>query len=174
MMLALFITGCELEDYSELTGETDDEESVQPVGHGLGTQLKPYTPTELLDGDATSGQQAWVMGYAVGSTYQSMKNAVFSVPTTYSRNILLATDTLCTDPTQCIAVELTTTARQEKFSLASQPERLHQLVVVQGTLGTYFSQAGVREVTDGYWLPDFYPSFISTTPEEWSEIESTY
>ncbi len=172
---AIALTGCQLEDLTEDTAqETEEDELVYPVGHGQGTQLRPYTPDDLLAGKAESGQQVWVMGYAVGSTYRSLSNAIFSVPTTYESNILLANDTLCTDAAQCIAVELSTSTIKEQFALSNQPQRLHQLVVFQGTAGTYFSQAGLRQAATGYWFPDYFPSLSDTGTEEWEENENTY
>ncbi len=145
---------------------------VVPVGHGLGTQECPLTPKELIAGVVPQTvSECWVMGYAVGSTYRTLNNAVFDVPTTYSSNILLSYDSLCTDVSECVAVELTTNAMKEKFSLCYYPDGHRQFVVLCGTYGTYFSKTGLKKATQGYWIQPFDISTIASLPEEWEDVE---
>ncbi|MCD8266814.1 MAG: DUF6359 domain-containing protein [Prevotellaceae bacterium] len=170
----LCLIGCDKVDL-DATDSPGAISKTEPVGHGLGTQERPLTPDEMLEGVMPqSASDCWVMGYAVGSTYRSLSNAVFGVPTTYSTNILLASDSLCEDASQCVAAELTSTSMKNQFSLSLYPEGFRQFVVLEGTFGTYFSQAGLRSVSAGYWLPSFDLSPICPAPQEWEEQDYTF
>ena len=114
------------------------------------------------------------MGYAVGSTYRSMGQAQFSVPTTFSTNVLLSDDSLCTDEALCVPVELKGTALQKRLSLSAQPGMWRRLLVVRGTSGRYFARPGLREASAGYWLPTFDLTTISPVPTLWEERDSIF
>ncbi len=145
---------------------------VVPIGHGQGTQTHPLTPDELIAGQRPQvTDECWVMGYAVGSTYSSIKNALFEIPTYYESNILLASDSLCTDYDQCIAVGLTTNATKDQFSLMYNEDKFRQFVVICGTYGMYFSKYGLVSVSDGYWIPGFDLSTIVIPSEEWDSLQ---
>ncbi len=166
--LALF--SCENNDFGS-SSSSQSTSPVEPIGHGRGTQTHPLTPDELISGQRPQTMaECWVMGYAVGSTYSSMRNALFEVPTAYSSNILLASDSLCTDYDQCIAVALTTNAMKNQFSLMYNEDRFRQFVVLCGTYGTYFSRYGLVRVDDGYWIPGFDLSTIVIPPQEWDTL----
>ncbi|MCD7722283.1 MAG: DUF6359 domain-containing protein [Prevotellaceae bacterium] len=169
-IVTLCLLGCEKVDLDDDGTSVGASSQTEPIGHGLGTQDCPLTPDEMLDGVMPqSTSDCWVMGYAVGSTYRTLSNAVFGVPTTYSTNILLASDSLCEDVSKCIAAELSSTTMKNKFSLSLCPEEVRQFVVLEGTYGTYFSQTGLRTVSGGYWLPGFNLSLICPAPQEWEE-----
>jgi len=173
----LLLVACEhvdLEDEETVSSATDLPQIV-PVGHGRGSQELPYTVGELLDGKKPqTSANCWVMGYAVGSTQSSFSNALFEVPTAYYTNILLSDDSLCTDAEQCIAIELSTKAMQEKFSLDYYPEGFRQFVVVSGTFGQYFRHVGFRKVQQGYWIPGFDLGTILSSPTTWDEVEENF
>lgn len=161
----------------ELNPNTDGDNAVEivvPTSLGQGTQLSPYTVAQVISGDAPSGSTSWVCGYIVGSTYRTMSNAVFDANTTYSGNILISDDSLCADKSKCIAVELTTKVMQQSLSLAENPQHYRQCVIVNGLLGRYFSQPGIRSAKAGYYLDGFDISNINTSPEEWNEKEIRY
>ncbi len=159
----------------DASAELDAEGLVEPYAHGLGTQESPLTPDDMLAGvRPRTLAQCWVMGYAVGSAYNTMSNALFEVPTSYENNILLASDSLCEDAGQCVPIELSTTAAKNSFSLYCCPEKHRQFVVVCGTYGQYYSQPGLRRTVQGYWLPGFDMSAVAVPPEEWEECEGGY
>ncbi len=163
-----------LDDLDSASGTSSSgasSSSLEPTSHGLGTQQSPLTPDDMLEGIAPeSSTECWVMGYVVGSTYRSMSNAVFGTPTSYTSNILLACDSLCRDASQCIAAELTKTSAQNSFSLCLHPEGVRQFVVLRGTYGAYFSRAGIRAVSEGYWLPGFDLAGIPSASQGWGDI----
>ncbi len=164
-----------LDEEDEVVAENSSSSLLAPVGHGLGTQARPLTPDELMDGSTPQDtSQCWVMGYAVGSTKSALSNAIFTVPTSYTSNILLANDSTCTDYTQCVAVELGTTSIISQFSLCNYPSGLHQFVVLCGTYGTYFRKVGLRSVSQGYWISGFDLATIMPVPEEWEEMDIPY
>ncbi len=147
---------------------------VFPIGHGRGTQQYPLTVADIKAGKVDSGQLCWVMGYAVGTTYRSMSNALFTVPTEWSQNILLSDDSLCIDAAGCIAVQLTTQEMKNTFSLYACPDMHGQAVVLYGVIGKYLYQLGVSEANDGYWLPGFDLNEVNVQPTPWDEYESKY
>lgn len=171
LLLGLAFAGCERTDLDEVTTkEKTKTQAVIPLGHGRGTQEFPYTVAEMQEGaKPQSLNGCWVMGYVVGSTYLSFDNAMFEVPTPYDTNILLADDSLCTDVAKCIAVELNKTEIKKQFSLNRCPEHLRHFIVVCGVWGLYFKHTGLRQVSQGYWLPDFDASTLTPAPTEWEE-----
>ncbi len=174
MPLLLAVCACEKID---LDGGVSASSSgyVEPCGHGLGTQERPLTPDDMLGGvHPQTIAECWVMGYAVGSAYGSMSNALFEVPTSYQNNILLASDSLCEDVGCCVPVELTTKSAKSSYSLYYHPEMFRQFIVVCGTYGQYYSRQGLRAVTQGYWIPQFDMSTIVVASEEWEEVEGYY
>lgn len=172
--LCLF-AACEKADFDEDTpDDTPPTAAAPPTSSGLGTQESPLTVEQVLRGDTLPTQPLWLVGYAVGSTYRSMSNARFETVTTYATNLLLASDSLCTDAARCIPVELPTSAMQRELSLSQHPDCHRRCIMVCGTPGRYFSHNGLRNVSAGYWLPGFDLSTIVTAPSEWEEQETPY
>ena len=165
----MLVCSCEKIDLSESDDSDDSGDAAAwqyPTSTGMGTMDSPLSVTQASDG--TSGTAAWVIGYAVGSTKTSYSNATFSVPTTYNTCILLSDDAACSDASECIPVQLSSSI-QPTLALSENPERHRQCVMVYGTLGRYFSRNGVCSVSKGMWLADFDLSTINPTPQEWSE-----
>lgn len=168
------LSACEMNDFSDEEQE-ENIEVVVPQGHGEGTQAKPYTPSSLLrGGDLPYGEPVWVMGYAVGSTIESMENALFDVPTEYEHNILLSNDPQCSDPADCIAVELSGSEMQLRYSLAFQPGSFQRFIVIRGTLGSYFKQVGIRKTDAAYWIDDFDLIRICPPRQEWDVVDKDF
>ncbi len=172
-VLILLCYGCQKYDWGDLDADIQTS-VVHPVGHGRGTQEYPFAVADVLAGDAANAQSCWVMGYAVGSTSRSMSNALFTVPTTWSQNILLSDDSLCTDVADCIAVQFTTQKMKDAFSLFSRPDMHAQAVVLYGEMGVYLNQPGLRQASDGYWLPAFDLSQVNVQPIPWDEFDKRY
>jgi len=167
------ISACEKIDLEEENGDSDAEHIV-PHTVGMGTQEAPYTVRQLLQGDILTAQEAWVIGYIVGSTYRSMSNAIFAGRTTYTGNILISYDSLCSSENKCIAVELASTSIQKRLSLASDSTHYRKCVAVNGTIGRYFNRVGLREAKEGYLLPGIDLQAIDPRPTDWEEIENKY
>ena len=175
LLPALFLlTGCKMEEYTDEEAGEEFAASV-PVGHGEGTQQRPFTPDEMMaGGDLPYGEEVWVMGYAVGSTIQNMENATFEVPTTNAHNILISSDSLCTDAERCIPVEFSGSNMQLRFSLAHQPGSLHRFIVIRGTLGLYFSHVGIRQSDAAYWIDGFDLSRIAPPRQDWDIVDKEF
>lgn len=175
-MVGWALSGCTKYAFDEPEEEkrTGEIKVVHPIASGRGTQLRPLSVSQVLSGmepERTSG--AWVMGYAVGATRQSMSNATFDASTDIVRNVLLSDDSLCTNTDSCIAIEFTTTSFQKQFSLMEHPEKHRQALVVCGQWGIYFNRRGLRSVSAGYWLPGFDFSTLSFSAS-WLEENFTY
>lgn len=151
------------------TGNDTNYSATRPTAVGEGTQESPYTPDQVINGEIDS-ELHWFIGYVVGSTYSTMKNALFNATTQYESNVLIASSAECRDAAKCVPVELKTEALKEKLSLGRHPEGFQECIMVQGRCLQYFRTNGIREIKAGYWLPGFYiPS-----PEEWENENITY
>ena len=171
----LLATSCEKIDLEE---EGEGNESVVsqtiPQRSGEGTQDSPLMVEQVINGDTLSSRYYWVIGYVVGSTYRNINNATFEASTTNESNILLASDSTCTSVDRCIPVELISNKIRQIASLASNPERHRQCIMVQGQYGRYFSRSGLRDTRAAYWLPGFDIASIVTAPTQWEEHDSIY
>ena len=174
VILACCLTaGCEKFDPDPEAHEETTEHLV-PTSTGQGTQTSPYTVEQVIAGDGMTGQTRWFIGYAVGSTYSTIKNAIFTAETSYTTNILLASDSTCKDASVCVPVELSSSSLQKAFSLHYNSKHFRQCILVNGRFGLYFRTNGIRDVQAGYWLPGFDLSTIKTAPTEWQEREDKY
>lgn len=173
LLLVALLCACETVNLDEQPADAGGAVTGSPVSTGQGTEQSPYTVPQLLDGNLPAGE-VWVIGYAVGSTYKSMGNALFSVPTTYSANLLLAADSLCSSSAECLPVELSTTGIQNTLSLKMHPECFRHPVMVRGTVGKYFSQTGLRSVRQGCWVSLQDISSIDSSPHRWDEVDVDY
>ncbi len=172
---AVLIGACEKIDLEEDNPSANTEDNyIVPKKTGKGTQNAPFTPEQFLKEESLTGGTCWIVGYAVGSTYRTMNNAVFSATGAYTANLLLAEDSLCIDVSQCIPIELTSSV-QSTLSLGSHPECFHRCILVEGAIGRYFSQRGLRNVKSGYWLPaSFNLRDIDISPTDWEERDETF
>lgn len=167
--------GCEHIDFAENEGK-GNENVVQttdlPQQTGQGTLEAPYTVSDIRNESSMTGQTVWIIGYAVGDAYRSLANATFQPPFQHTSSLLLATSTHCADAAQCLPVELSTTKQKELLSLANNPERHHQCLLVQGTLQTYYGTTGLRSINAYHWLPNY--TIPQTEPAEWDEEHNKY
>lgn len=175
-VVALSLSACTKYNFDDPKADEhgNDVGTIRPIASGRGTQLRPLTVDEVMSGVLPESKSAcWVMGYAVGTTRQSMKYASFDAFTDVARNVLLSSDSLCNDVETCIPIELTTKALQQQFSLNAHPEKHRQALVVRGQWGTYFNRLGLRSVSVGYWLPGFDFSSLHATVS-WRETDYQY
>ena len=174
-ILFCLFSSCEKMDLDDDTDDNPGIEHITPISIGNGTQLSPYSVTDVLNGIIPDHKAYWFIGYAVGSTYSSINNALFEAETSYKTNILLSDNPNCEDASTCIPIELNTSSIQKALSLYYQSEHFRQCVMVQGHTGDYFRVKGLRSVEAGYWLPDLDLSILErTTPTEWQEWNITY
>lgn len=97
-----------------------------------------------------SGEEVIARGYIVGvANGTTMSNAQFDGTFTRSSNIILADDSTETDYNYCMPVELELDSEQRsELNLVDNPDLRGRLLAVCGTLTTYFSVAGVKDITD--------------------------
>ena len=123
-------------------------------GTGEGTAKAPYTVADVQDaGAGLYDEYGWVVGYVVGYTVRSMKNAAFTAEGAGQSNILIADRADETDPEYCMPIELKSADAKRSLCLLQNPEKLGRYVRLCGTFGRYFSVSGMREVDLYEWLP---------------------
>ena len=170
LCLLVLFTACQKVNFDRGGSDEDIPEDLTFTGTGRGTPEAPFTVEDILDGNMMGEvDECWVIGYVVGATYSSMKNALFKPKTFYDTNILLSSDSTCQDVTYCIPVELTTKAMKEDFSLAANPERFHKCLLIKGWPALYFKVNGLRRASAGHWLGEFDIKSLLNEPEEWNQ-----
>ena len=147
--LTLAVTAIEEGEYADkltlASGETSVEIDVTAtvvICQGEGTKEKPYTVADLAK-LANPTTKAWVVGYIVGEIVENkLSTSNFSNGT----NIALADTDVETKkyaPIQLPAGDIRTA-----LNLINNPSNLHMQVAVYGTLESYFSNPGVKNVSD--------------------------
>lgn len=168
LCLCALLASCQKMTLDEEPGGGAGEPARLPVGTGLGTEDCPFTVGDVLAGVVSpQGRPVWVAGYAVGAAYRTLATCDFSPSPAYSSNILLSSDSLCTDASRCVPVELSTQKWKTLLSLPANPAGYRQCVMVQGTPATYYKTSGLRKVCAGRWLYGFDLSGVSRDPQEW-------
>lgn len=172
LLLCLLFAACQKVD---LTVEPEDEEKASAseevgsiIGTGEGSSRCPYTVTDIRSLELSASDAVWVIGYMVGTAPRSMNNAIFSVETDNQSNILLSSDSLCTDASLCIPVELSTAKNKTSFSLPTNTSHFHQCLLLKGVPQTYLYRKGLRNVSAGLWMDGF--DIASVSPSEWGSI----
>jgi hypothetical protein len=146
----------------------NSEETIAVIGTGEGTRSCPYTVADIRSLPLSGSEAVWVIGYMVGTAPRSMNNAIFSVETDNQSNILLSSDSLCTDASLCIPVELSTAKNKTSFSLPTNTSHFHQCLLLKGVPQTYLYRKGLRNVSAGLWMDGF--DIASVSPSEWGSI----
>ncbi len=138
-------------------------------GTGLGTAAFPYSVADIRSGASATEGSAWVIGYVVGTAPGSMAAATFLASATNQSNILLSSDSLCTDTARCIPVELVSAKMRQQFALPNGSARFRKCVMLCGTPAVYLrNRRGLRNITAGLWLENFDVSEVA--PQEWGII----
>lgn len=173
LLACCLLTGCEKIEIDDPENNSGDAEQIIPTSLGMGSQLSPYTVEQVMNGEVESGER-WFVGYVVGSTHTTMKNALFTPQTTYTSNILISMDSTCQTTDDCIPVELKS-AVQKQLALPYNAENFQQCVMLRGQMLQYFRTNGIRQVDQGYYLPHFDISLLrSAAPAEWQERHERY
>lgn len=116
---------------------------------GTGTKEDPYNvATAQMKQD---GSVAWVQGYIVGvmETKVDPFTANFAAPFSTSSNLMIADNPDEEKSKNCLMVQLPTGDIRTALNLVDHADNLKQPVILQGTLTSYFSAAGLKEVSAG-------------------------
>lgn len=134
-----------IDDLIEFGGEVPP-----PPGSGTGTFEDPYDITRAV---STSGANpVWVEGYIVGTIDVGDQNVPnFIGPYITNTNLLMAATAGETNLANCMPVQLPSGAIRDALNLVTTPGNKGKMVKVVGTLESYFSQPGVKNLS-GYWL----------------------
>ena len=123
------------------------------VLEGAGTKENPYTVADVIALGLTDKTQAWVEGYIIGTMKD---NALEETPSQYS-NIVLAAAADVKENYVPVALASGTNPRAA-LNIIDNPTMLGAKVAVYGTLETYYSKPGVKNVSD-------YEILSTVTPE---------
>ena len=146
------------------TGEASAQ-TVTIVGTGEGTMERPYTPSDIRSASLSGDEAVWVIGYLVGSARRTMSAAEFSIEASNESNILLSSDSLCTDTAHCIPVELSSDKWRKSLSLPTNTIHFRRCLLVKGIPSTYLNRKGLRSVSAGLWMDGF--DITTVAPQEW-------
>lgn len=116
---------------------------------GTGTKEDPYNvATAQMKQD---GSVAWVQGYIVGvmETNVDPFTANFAAPFSTNSNLMIADTPDEQKAKNCVIVQLPFGAIRTALNLVDHADNLKQPVILQGTLTSYFSAAGLKEVSAG-------------------------
>lgn len=120
--------------------------------NGQGTKEAPYSVEDVITLALTDKTPAWVEGYIVGV----MKNNEFSTDNDVATNLVIAAS--AEDAATFVPVALPSGDVRTALNLVDNPTMLGAKVAVYGTLETYFSKPGVKNVSD-------YEILSTVTPE---------
>ncbi len=142
------------EQPGDTSGEADNDVAYELMGDG--SMDNPYSVSDVLHLSLGNNNtdDVWVRGYAVGSTRQSMNNAVFDVDGASETNLLLSDEINENDYKHCIPVELNSTELKRGLSLVYNAHRIGTMLMVKGNVMTYFRVNGLRDVQTWQWDGD--------------------
>lgn len=116
---------------------------------GTGTKEDPYNvATAQMKQD---GSVAWVQGYIVGvmETNVDPFAASFTAPFSTNSNLMISDNPDEDKAKNCLIVQLPFGDVRTALNLVDHADNLKQPVILQGTLTSYFSAAGLKEVAAG-------------------------
>ena len=173
-LLCLLIGSCQEVDLTEYSNDSVNSdpaetpiETVTVIGTGEGTMERPFTVTDIRSMPISGSESVWVIGYMVGTARTAMSHAEFSADAENQSNILLSSDSLCTDTAHCIPIELSSSKWKKSLSLPTNVAHFHKCLLVKGNLSLYMHRKGLRNVSAGLWLDGF--DIASVAPQEWEE-----
>lgn len=128
----------------ETVNERDIEVTLEPEENTENSETDPYTVANAITRQGEA--DVWVTGYIVGSKPSSGWDFTSTVDWQAS-NILVADAAAETDDTKCIPVELPAGSIRNNLNLVANPELLHQKILIKGSLDTYYSRPGLRNIS---------------------------
>lgn len=169
-LLCLLLLCCQKVDFDAEPAEEAEtpEQYAAIVGTGMGSSQFPYTVTDIRSKELPASEPVWVIGYMVGTARQTMNNAVFRPDADNQSNILLASDSLCTDTTGCIPVELSQAKWKRLLSVPMNTEHFGKCLLVKAIPSTYLKRKGLQNVSAGLWMDGFDISTVA--PTEWGLV----
>lgn len=116
---------------------------------GTGTKEDPYNVTTAQM--KQDGSVAWVQGYIVGvmETNVDPFTANFVAPFSTNSNLMISDNPDEDKSKNCLMVQLPAGDIRTVLNLVDHADNLKQPVILQGTLTSYFSAAGLKEVSAG-------------------------
>lgn len=173
LLLCLLLACCQKLDPTVEPGAAEaadaEGQDVAIAGTGEGTRACPYTVTDVRSLPLAGSDAVWVIGYMVGTAPTSMNNASFSASALNQSNILLSSDSLCTDTARCIPVELSSTKWKKSLSLPLNVHHFRKCLLLKGVPSRYlYNRKGLRNVSAGLWMDGF--DIASVAPQEWGII----
>ena len=170
LLCCLLLACCQKVDFDAEPAEEAEtpEQYAAIVGTGMGSSQCPYTVTDIRSKELPASEPVWVIGYMVGTARQTMNNAVFRPDADNQSNILLASDSLCTDTTGCIPVELSQAKWKRLLSVPMNTEHFGKCLLVKATPSTYLKRKGLQNVSAGLWMDGFDISTVA--PTEWGLV----
>ncbi|MBD5232728.1 MAG: hypothetical protein HDS65_00960 [Bacteroidales bacterium] len=128
------------------------------VPEGSGTDASPYNVAQIRALNPSSTTDAvqsgvWAKGYIVGSmptggTSTSLSSTNFSTQDAANTNLVLGPTADCTDPNQCITIQLPSNTVRSTLNLADNPGNLGKLVALKGDVMKYCGAAGLKNVSE--------------------------
>lgn len=151
--------------HCNISGEDDDAEistgkDIADPWEAIDAQaLYAYA---MADEESVEFDPMWFHGYIVGYADGSMNKAKFDLSAgekVVASNILISSNPNASTADECVPVQLTSkTDPRAALNLLDNPANLGKEVWVYGQLDTYFSIAGIKNVTD--WSFDGTPASI--------------
>jgi len=119
--------------------------------NGTGTSSDPYNVASGISLQS-NGITGWVKGYIVGavksgiSTVSSNYDINWDAPFELATNVVIADNASCQDISNCIIINLPAgKPLRTNVNLMDNPDNLGKQLAVNGTLRTYYGQAGLRD-----------------------------
>ena len=121
-----------------------------PSDEGDGTRENPYNIASIIANQNATTDKVWSTGYIVGVIEgMSISGAVFTEPFAgVETNLLIAASPTETNPGNCVPVQLPNNDVRPVLNLGTNPENHGKLVLIYGTLESYFGVPGVKNVTN--------------------------
>lgn len=131
-------------------GETIDDDEPDMTPEGDGSRENPYNIAAVIQNQGVSTESVWSYGYIVGAINgYSISDAIFEAPFGEANtNLLIAASPDETDPNNCIPVQLPNNSVRPVLNLVDNPDNLGKMVLVFGTLETYFNVPGIKSVSN--------------------------
>lgn len=170
-LLCFFVAACQKADLTAEPSDISDEEELPVAIRGTGEGLKafPYTVADVRTRSLATDEAVWVIGYVVGTARQTMNNATFRSDVDNQSNILLASDSLCTDTARCIPVELATAKWKQMISIPTNPEHFGKCLLIRAIPSIYLKRKGLQNISASLWMDGFDISTVA--PTEWGLVE---
>lgn len=142
-------------DETNIYTSAKDSRTIRVTTGAEGTLNDPLCVGDVyalyVDGDTIENQ--WVKAYVVGYANGSLSKANFGTEGAIASNILIANEPTETNVSKCIPAALETKpaaslAVRDTLNLANHPENLGKEVRLRGSIIKYFSQAGLKSITE--------------------------